>query len=156
MKMERKHNCQCDVCGASMYRRPSQITGGGTYCSSACVGKKQQKPKLCKVCHQTYIGSKQTCSRSCANTARAGISYTKTNTYNNAYRDNLLKEKLAASRSGVCERCQEKNYAILQVHHTQERYKGGTDKLSNLELLCPNCHTTHHQGYSLYKPKKML
>ena len=156
MKMERKHNCQCDVCGTTMYRRSSQITGGGVYCSLICVGKKQQKPKVCKICNQTYIGSKQTCSRSCANSSRAGITYTKTNKYNNAYQGNLLKEKLAKSRGGTCERCLENNYAILQVHHIKERYRGGTNTLSNLELLCPNCHATHHQGYSLYKPKKML
>jgi 5-methylcytosine-specific restriction endonuclease McrA len=156
MKMERRHNCQCDVCGTTMYRRPSQITGGGVYCSLICVGVKQQKPKICKICDQSYIGGKQTCSRACANQARAGITYTKTNEHNKAYRGSLLKEQLAKSRGGTCEKCSEKNYAILQVHHIKERYKGGTDKPSNLELLCPNCHTTHHQGYSLYKPKKML
>ena len=150
MKMERNHNSSCDVCGTTMYRRPSQITGGGVYCSLTCVGKKQQKPRVCKICNHTYIGAKQTCSRSCANSARAGISYTKTNTHNKAYRGRLLKEKLASKRGGVCEQCQSDNYAILQVHHKVERYIGGSDKLSNLELLCPNCHATHHQGYCLY------
>ena len=154
--MERKHNSQCQVCGTTMYRRPSQITGGGVYCSTTCVGKHQQKPKVCKVCNQSFLGGKKTCSRSCANVARSGISYTKTNKYNQAYRGKLLKEKLASKRGGACEQCQEKNYAILQVHHIKERHKGGSDALSNLQLLCPNCHTTHHYGYSLYKSKKMI
>jgi len=154
--MKRKPNCVCLACNTPVYRRPAQISAGGVYCSSICVGKNQQKPKTCKICQRSYIGANQTCSRSCANSARAGISYTKENKHNKAYQGTLLKEKLAAKRGGTCERCSEANYAILQIHHIKERHKGGTDVVSNLELLCPNCHTTHHQGYSLYKPKKML
>ncbi len=97
-----------------------------------------------------------TCSRACANSARAGISYTKENKFNNAYRGTVLKEKVAKKRCGVCEKCKMSNYAILQIHHKKERYKGGTDMLSNLELLCPNCHAAHHLGNSLYKEKKMI
>lgn len=95
-----------------------------------------------------------TCSRACANKARTGIIYTKENKFNNAYRGSLLKEKVAKLRGGVCEKCQENNYAILQVHHKKERYRGGTDNVRNLELLCPNCHATHHLGRSLFINKK--
>ncbi len=58
---------------------------------------------------------------------------------------------MAKIRNGVCERCGYDNYTILQIHHIVERHKGGTDDLSNLELLCSNCHMVHHHGYALYE-----
>lgn len=154
--MNRNPNCACVVCHTKMYRRPVQIAAGNVYCSLQCSGKHQRVNKNCKICGSSYFGNKATCSRSCANKARAGISYTRENRFNNAYRGSVLKEKVAELRGGVCERCQENNYAILQIHHKVERYRGGTDDVSNLELLCPNCHAAHHLGKSLYKAKKML
>lgn len=154
--MNRKPNCTCAICKKEIYRRPSQITFGNVYCSFTCVGQSQRKDKVCSICGKTYAGNKVTCSRACANTARTGISYTKENSFNKAYKGTRLKEKIALRSNGSCERCGEKNYAILQVHHKTERYRGGTDNPSNLELLCPNCHAVHHLGRSLYKKKKML
>lgn len=154
--MKRKPNCVCSVCNTEIYRRPSQILGGSVYCSLSCSGVGQQKPKTCPQCHKNYIGPKKRCSRACANKARIGISYTRAGLHNKAYQGSLLKEKVATKRGGVCERCAESNYAILQIHHKKERHKGGTDHLNNLELLCPNCHTTHHLGYSLFDGKKMI
>lgn len=118
------------------------------------MGIDQRITRICKVCTNNYVGNKQTCSRACANKARTGITYTKENKFNNAYRGALLKEKVALKRGGICERCHEKNYAILQIHHKKERYRGGTDTLLNLELLCPNCHASHHLGNSLFNLKK--
>ena len=152
--MKRKPNCSCTICDKQIYRRPSQISNGNVYCSLRCTGKSQQKIKACKVCGKDYIGAKHTCSRSCANTARAGITYTKEGKFDKAYRGALLKAKLATKRGWSCERCDMNNYTILQVHHKKERHKGGSDRISNLELLCPNCHATHHLGKSLFNDSK--
>lgn len=154
--MKRRPNCACFICGAQIYRRPSQITSGNVFCSLRCCGKSQQVAQKCKICGNEYVGSKVTCSRSCANTARKGIIYTKENKFNKAYRGTLLKETVAKKRGGTCERCNEDNYAILQIHHKKERHAGGTDQITNLELLCPNCHASHHLGRSLYNNKKMI
>ncbi len=153
MKMFRNPNSACKICGKRVYRRPSQITASGVYCSLICNGLSQRVEKKCKICSEKYIGNKKTCSRSCANKSRTGINYTKENKFNNAYKGTLLKEKVAQKRGGVCEKCHMENYAILQIHHKKERYKGGADAMMNLELLCPNCHTAHHLGNSLYKEK---
>ena len=151
MKMKRNPNCECKVCKKSIYRRPFQVTGGSVYCSRQCTGIDQQKTKVCKICKSPYLGNKVTCSRSCANKARSGIRYTKEGKFDKAYKGKALKEKIAKTRNGICERCCNNNYAILQIHHVTERHKGGTDDLDNLELLCPNCHMTHHHGYALYE-----
>jgi 5-methylcytosine-specific restriction endonuclease McrA len=154
--MYRRPNTSCTICQKPIYRRPAQIQSGQVYCSQICCGKSQQKPKQCPICAKSYSGAKRTCSRECANKNRQGISYTKENASNLAYRGKMIKEQVAKRCQGICERCGEKNYAILQVHHKIERYRGGTDNLENLELLCPNCHMTHHLGYSLYEIQKMV
>ena len=132
------------------------MTSGNVYCSSICTGLNQRVYKTCKICLKKYVGNKATCSHACANKARKGINYTRENKYNNAYQGTLLKEKVASKRGGVCEKCGIKDYAILQIHHKKERFRGGTDVISNLELLCPNCHASHHLGSSLYMDKKMI
>ena len=152
--MNRIPNCLCKICSTGMYRRPNQILAGNVYCSSQCMGIDQRINKTCKICQDTYVGNKKTCSRACANVARAGISYTKENKFNNAYRGTLLKERIATLRGVISESCEEKNYEILQIHHLTERYKGGTDDFKNLKLLCPNCHARHHLGISLFIAKK--
>lgn len=149
--MKRKPNCACVICGSLVYRRPTQISSGNVYCSRRCTGVGQQKLKVCRICNTTYVGGKKTCSRACANKARTGIRYTRDEKFDRAYQGSLLKEKIAKKRGGICERCGENNYAILQVHHKKERYNGGTDHVRNLELLCPNCHATHHLGKSLFQ-----
>ncbi len=148
--MKRKPNTLCALCKKQIYRRPLEIASGRVYCSLKCCGVSQRNEHVCRMCGTKYIGTKRTCSRACANAARAGIKYTGMNASNRATRSVLLKTKVAQKRGGACERCGEKNYAILQIHHVLERHRGGTDKISNLKLLCPNCHATQHLGTSLF------
>ena len=152
--MKRKPNCICVLCKKEVYRRPIQIKTGNVYCSSKCCGQHQRKSHTCRICDKEYIGNKKTCSRACANIARAGIRYTGEGKNDKAKIGTLLKEKIAKKCGGICERCGETNYAILQIHHKKERHRGGTDAPSNLELLCPNCHTTHHLGFRLFRKTK--
>lgn len=148
--MSRKPNSSCFVCGKRIYRRPTQLKSGKVYCSSVCHGIDQRVTKQCPVCGKTYWGAKRTCSRTCANKGRMGIRYLGENKRNNYVQGWLLKEKLAAQRGGVCETCGHDNYNILQVHHRVPKAEGGTDALSNLMLLCPNCHREIHFGYGHY------
>ncbi len=147
--MKRRPNTTCAVCKKQVYRRPLEILSGKVYCSLACCGIAQRTEHTCRICGTKYLGAKKTCSRACANKARSGIKYTGQNASNRATRSALLKNKIAKKNGGVCNRCNEKNYAILQIHHKHERYRGGTDHTSNLELLCPNCHAVQHLGTSL-------
>jgi 5-methylcytosine-specific restriction endonuclease McrA len=55
-----------------------------------------------------------------------------------------LKQRLLQARGKACERCGYSDVNILTVHHVIRRSDGGTDELSNLELLCPNCPTEIH------------
>ena len=147
----RKPNCSCKYCDKEIYRRPNQIKSGLVFCSTVCVGMHSRKnEKSCPICGKIIFGKSKTCSRTCSNKNRYGIKYDRTNKNNNASKSKILRENLSKIRGGVCEECGNENYNILQVHHILERYNGGTNDESNLELLCPNCHYTKHLGYSKY------
>lgn len=57
-----------------------------------------------------------------------------------------LRWRVIADR-GV-EKCEECGYdrfpEAIHVHHVIPRAEGGSDQLSNLKLLCPNCHEETH------------
>lgn len=53
-----------------------------------------------------------------------------------------LKKRLLDQRGTKCERCGYSKVEILQVHH-RDRNRNNND-LSNLELICPNCHYEEH------------
>lgn len=53
-----------------------------------------------------------------------------------------LKLRLLIIKGNKCERCQYSRREILQVHH-KDRNRNNSD-LSNLELICPNCHFEEH------------
>jgi len=152
--MKRKPNSTCAVCNKSIYRRPAQIASGNVYCSSKCCGISQRILRICPVCHNSYIGNKQTCSRKCGNATRKGSTYNGCNKSNKAHQGSLLKNKNSQQMWWKMWKMWRKNFAILQIHHKIERSQGGSNNLSNLELLCPNCHATHHLGFYLFRNKK--
>ena len=129
-----------------MYRRPAQLAGP-IFCSRQCHGVSQRAERSCPVCKAAFWGTKKTCSRACSNRSRTGILYDGENGRNKAVRGWYLKEKVALERGGTCEACGHENYRILQIHHITPRARGGGNDVSNLRLLCPNCHMTIHSGY---------
>jgi len=48
---------------------------------------------------------------------------------------------------GRCFSCEKKfDYLNLNVHHIKPLSKGGSNKLTNLTILCVGCHRAVHQG----------
>ena len=143
---------KCAICGKIIYRSMRAITqskSGKNFCSQKCFGELCKKKSICPVCGKEFkrINSGQKyCSRGCANRSRIGVKYR-----TGARRDNYKnkedqKRSLIEERGPVCEICGYDNAKILQVHHIKEKKDGGTDELTNLQLLCPNCHFTIHYG----------
>jgi hypothetical protein len=46
----------------------------------------------------------------------------------------------------ACEVCGHDVVRDLEVHHLQERARGGSNELRNLAVLCERCHDRHHAG----------
>jgi hypothetical protein len=147
---KRKPNTNCSECKKEIYRRPYQIELGPVFCSLGCSNKRfRKKKKKCLVCEQFFSTTKsnnKTCSRSCSNKSRIGIKYRIGGLKNNASKTARLKQALIGLRGPECEVCKLNETDILVTHHIKERAKGGSDELTNLKLLCPNCHARIHYG----------
>ena len=145
----RKPNCHCKICNKEIYKRPHQIEKGGVYCSQKCYGKSCSILINCIVCGAEFNKGlhKKTCSRECANKLRIGNKYKQGRPSKDKVKTiRLLKERLIELRGSKCERCSYDKTHILNVHHKIRRADGGSDKLDNLELICPNCHAEEHYG----------
>lgn len=142
---KRNPNTICKVCGEGMYRRPSELEKrSAVFCSQVCYGKFQRKLTPCTVCRKPIRAglNKKTCSRACANKNRKGISYNTGRLRDKVKSYRSLKFRLIANRGSACERCNYDKEKILQVHHKNR--DRNNNELSNLELLCPNCHCEEH------------
>lgn len=149
--MPRKPNCVCFVCNKEIYKRPcdqKKSKSGKSFCSSTCFNKLNQKPHNCSICGTEILaGSNKThCSRACSNKARVGIKYGRPQ---KTYSNNIpsYRKELIALREESCELCGYNDQPqILIVHHILERKNGGTNDITNLQLICPNCHALQHYG----------
>ncbi len=143
---KRKPNTNCVVCDKPIYRRPGVLArfGGHAYCSQTCYGVASRREKPCVVCGALILASanKKTCSRVCANKNRTGSTYTGARLRDKVYTIRMLKKRLFILRGQQCERCTFAIAEVLQVHH-KDRNKHNNE-LTNLELLCPNCHASEH------------
>lgn len=60
------------------------------------------------------------------------------------------KSKLLSKQQGKCSYCnlQIRSNDIMEIHHILPKFKGGTDKLSNLQVLHGHCHDNIHKSIS--------
>ena len=142
----RKPNTECIVCKKQIYRRPVQINNnlGKVYCGQKCYGLSCRKETPCLVCGELILSThnKKTCSRSCSNKYRTGISYKLGRSKDRATKSRNIKLELFRVRGKKCERCGYSVKEVLQVHHI-DRNRQNNNK-ENLEIICPNCHYTEH------------
>lgn len=141
---ERRPNTLCLTCHTPVYRRPLEIQKGRVFCSSACFGKSNRKETPCVVCKASILAgkNKKTCSRRCSNKNRTGTTYRTGRKKDKVIDQRAVKLRLIEARGTKCERCSYGKVEILHVHH-RDRDRSN-NSLSNLELICPNCHYEEH------------
>ena len=59
--------------------------------------------------------------------------------------DGVNRARVKMIKGCECEICGLKYYPVLQVHHTVPLDDHGTINISNLAVLCGNCHTAVHR-----------
>ena len=55
----------------------------------------------------------------------------------------VIRQRAFAEQGRRCSRCGKAG--ALEVHHVKELAHGGTNDLSNLEVLCRDCHIATHR-----------
>ena len=147
-KYERRPNTSCITCEKPVYKRPVEIkqNRGKVYCSRDCYGISCRKEHSCSVCKVPILSreKKKTCSRKCSNINRAGIKYKGLKRRDKVTTQRILKQRIIENRGALCQKCSFDYSKILVVHHKDRNRENNS--LSNLELLCPNCHALEHYG----------
>lgn len=145
-KYQRKPNAKCFICDNLVYRRPIllQQSGGRAFCSNSCYGIACRREIACVICGKLIPAHKhaKTCSRSCSNKNRAGITYKNNSPKDKVKSQRALKMRLLEIKGKKCGRCEYAKSEILQIHH-KDRNRSNNE-ISNLELICPNCHYEEH------------
>ncbi len=142
----RKPNTTCIMCNTPIYKRPCEMekNKGNVFCSVACFDKKRSKGIPCIVCSKLVLRKfhKKTCSRACSNINRTGTKYKMNRPKDKVVYMDGLKMRLLIERGDTCQRCSFSNTELLIIHHV-DRDRTHND-LTNLELICPNCHAAEH------------
>lgn len=143
----RNPNTVCLECGTSIYRRPYEISKGPVFCSRKCAVIRIKKPDVhCGICGTIVKNERRAkyCSKLCSNEAIRRFPRKPRSDKRRNWRQLLIVE-----RGSKCNRCPTDFVPVLHVHHIIERCNGGTDDHSNLEILCPTCHSIHHYNERL-------
>lgn len=137
-----KYNTSCLICKKN-FEHISSRCNKAKYCSRKCYNISQKnKGKteyICFHCHKKFIGhaahKRKYCSKKCV-----GKESKKTFKPNyTTVRKAMISRELIKS----CNRCgYDKEIKILGVHH-KDRNRNNNN-ISNLEVLCPNCHSLEH------------
>ena len=147
----------CKICNSKFYAKPRHIKiGWGKYCSDVCKFEAQKRGTTvsCENCDKQlyrtpndFRKSKSNlffCNRSCHaswrnRNLRIGENHPNWLTGVTTYRKLMLKN----SKELKCKNCNFVDKRVLIVHH-KDRNRSNND-LSNLELLCRNCHYLEHE-----------
>lgn len=132
----------CAVCGGQ-FQHISSRANRAKYCSRSCYYKamrlKGSVECACRHCGSQFKASpsekRKYCSRACINKATKSI-----------WSPSFCTARKSMSRRRLiieCERCgYDREKRILGVHHKDRDRRN--NELSNLEVLCPNCHSLEH------------
>lgn len=134
-------HCKCD------YKTKAPFT---KYCSISCKEKcrpdRQKKDFICEFCSVPFkrrapnnVG--RFCSRRCS-----GMWTTANGKYNYFYKAFLYYPH-------YCNQCKINDFSVLVVHHKDENHSN--NEITNLEILCANCHYRIHYGNGATRYKKI-
>jgi predicted RNA-binding Zn-ribbon protein involved in translation (DUF1610 family) len=136
----------CEECG-TVFSHIASRANKAKYCSPQCyhkaMGRKGTVEYACVHCGVKFLGApshnRKYCSKACVNKASKD-QWKPTFT--------TVRKKMAAR--GLLLACEQCGYdthpEILGVHH-KDRNRKNNDR-SNLQVLCPNCHSIEHMKHT--------
>jgi len=140
----------CLRCGKQA-NRPYRARARYKFCSSACSNKSHAAKKLvehaCEICGKSFrarrSAQRRFCSQRCTGSFTRTLLKSKRSADPQTHRRRYVAHLVAQKIPLACEHCGFDNpREILHLHHKDSNRKNGN--LSNLILLCPNCHETTH------------
>lgn len=151
----RKPNTMCIVCGAGVYRRPTQLAKQiNIFCSVDCMKEKcEVKDKPCEYCSNPFKPTHSTtrfCSKNCSvafvrreNPWSTEKKPGQTQRHRSQYNLWLLKQTFNFESCMVQGCDYDKTY---DLHRLVEGKNGGEYKIGNMFAICPNHHAEVHRG----------
>jgi len=142
----------CAECG-TIFTHISSRANKAKYCNPKCYQKAMSKKgsvlHKCAHCEKEFYDSpsvnRKYCSKACVNKSNK-----------NEWKPEFITVRKNMKVRGMllkCERCGYDEYPeILGVHHKDRNRKN--NDLSNLEVLCPNCHSLEHMKHISHGFKK--
>lgn len=133
----------CQRCGKITFKQPSKLHNK-TFCSIQCSNKSRIKPGHCLNCgKQTTRVSKKYCSALCHQIVISHFAINKIENGTFSGSMSTMRKYLIFKRGRRCEVCRNEMWQLnlipLEVNHIDGNSEN--NKLDNVELICPNCHT---------------
>lgn len=133
---------ECQLCHSELTAEQQRL--GNLYCGSSCAAKVNNRNRgtklFCHNCHQELDRSKSQkkfCSHSCQHAYYLDLKIKSGNATERTFRKYLLKTR--ELRCSVCQRVRWCRKPIpLEMDHIDGN--SSNNDLSNLRLVCPNCH----------------
>jgi len=113
------------------------------YCSNDCrlADMMDSRRRICPECDRPFLadsGRQRYCGVTCRNVMRSRLAHGR------AKGEHAKARKIEMKRAlGRCQRCgYDEVPEVLELHHRDRDRKN--NELTNLELLCPTCHSVEH------------
>lgn len=183
--MKHKHTVNCKNCGKAFEVECTDFAWVHKkykiHCSRACANKhtyseetkrkisegvkkynkeKSTKPAyeyVCEKCGNTFISNKvlrKDRKKHCDNCKRNVVHYKKDPTSILDLSKRTISKILKRSKIG-CQICNW-NESTCDIHHIISKKEGGSDNISNLIIVCPNCHRILHTIKNRYSIEFLL
>ena len=146
----------CEVCTSKFTRQSRQMNEYCT-CSIGCtsIAKGNTIECTCDHCGETFPKAKSKvaasrsgkvfCSRDCKDKAQSYMIEIQPDHYGTGTGESSYRHTAIKTHGYKCQRCgYDSNPAAIDVHHKD--HNRDNNDLSNLEVLCANCHAIHHRG----------
>lgn len=150
---------KCQICTNIFTRQKRQLNTEYHCCSAMClnIAKGNSIELHCDHCGDLFIRAKSKlelsksgkyfCSRKCKDTAQKYMIEIQPDHYGQITGHTTYREKAFKTYLPLCNRCGYSNKEALEVHHKDRNREN--NEISNLEILCANCHTIEHKNKGL-------